>query len=103
MTPEQALIAAADLIDEKGWTKGTYARNERGRRVDPTDKSATCFCLYGALRNVMRVRDGDPIPDLMIDVVWRLRAVTDGFPAHWNDDVCGSQAEASEMLRRAAA
>lgn len=36
------------LSDPARWTKGTEARNAKGRPVRPWWKSATCWCLLGA-------------------------------------------------------
>jgi hypothetical protein len=60
-TTAEILQKARDLIsDEKNWTKGEYARNERGSFIDYDSKSATCFCSVGALLKVSpaeRARD----------------------------------------------
>lgn len=47
------LNAAADLLETKGWTKGTYARDAHGESCQVTSRKATCFCLDGALRRVL--------------------------------------------------
>jgi hypothetical protein len=38
------------LSDPSKWTKGVIARNSNGERVAGYDPSATCFCLYGAIK-----------------------------------------------------
>ena len=38
------------LLDEKGWTQGAYARDNRGSCVEVESPAASCFCLSGALR-----------------------------------------------------
>lgn len=40
--------------DEKRWTKGEYARDEKGFRVDSNSKEAVCWCLSGACSAVYR-------------------------------------------------
>lgn len=37
------------LAAEERWTKGSPARNKRGKPVSSTDKKAVCWCLNGAL------------------------------------------------------
>lgn len=50
MKISETLDAAADLILQPGkWTRGTYARDSRGRAVFINDPKATCFCAVGAI------------------------------------------------------
>lgn len=54
---KQALIDARDLIaDPERWTKHTFARDAKGKEVDPKSPDATCFCGLGAL---IKVVNGD--------------------------------------------
>lgn len=46
---KQIIEAAADLLEEKGWTRGCFARGVGGVTVDIEDTSATCFCSHGAI------------------------------------------------------
>jgi hypothetical protein len=46
------LECAAELIETKGWTQGSYARDANGEAVDLLDKNAECFCIIGALSHV---------------------------------------------------
>lgn len=46
----QILVNAIALIQTKGWTRRTYARNARGFYVHPLSNTATCYCLAGAIR-----------------------------------------------------
>lgn len=39
------------LSSPSKWTKGYFAKNEKGQDVDELSKSATCFCLLGALQH----------------------------------------------------
>jgi hypothetical protein len=45
----KVLNDAADLIEQRGWTTETSARNQDGFPVDPSDERAVCWCLVGAL------------------------------------------------------
>lgn len=39
------------LSDPKRWTKGCFARNRKGKEVEPERrKAAVCFCVLGAVR-----------------------------------------------------
>lgn len=50
MTLYEVLTKAQDLIrDPKHWTKGSFAINKNGNRVDPSSDKAFCFCMVGAI------------------------------------------------------
>jgi hypothetical protein len=50
------LEAVYKLIEKpENWTKGWFARTERGEEVAPRDKHATCWCVEGALCKVLDV------------------------------------------------
>lgn len=44
------LRAAKGLLETKGWTQGSYAKDAEGNRVPPELAQATCFCALGAVR-----------------------------------------------------
>ena len=47
------LKKAKKLLSHKGaWTRGTFARNERGHDVDYNSAEAVSFCLLGALHKI---------------------------------------------------
>lgn len=54
-----ALDAAKDALTEarkkiaQGWTRGTKADDQSGRRVPPTHPDAVCWCMSGALEAVI--------------------------------------------------
>lgn len=44
------LTEARALIDSpEKWTRGAFARNSKGEKVEVYDPNATCFCVLGAL------------------------------------------------------
>jgi hypothetical protein len=45
----QALLNAADLIDNRGWTQGAYARDADGRAILVDSTFACRFCMAGAI------------------------------------------------------
>ena len=49
---KNALGAAADLIECKGWTQGQMARDSLGGSVHVESDTATCFCAAGAILKV---------------------------------------------------
>ena len=48
-TTVEVLRDAKTLLETKGWTQGTCARNAREEPVDLVDPDASCFCAIGAL------------------------------------------------------
>ncbi len=53
----QTLRGVLEKLTPPGkWTKGYYAKNTLGEFVSPTDKSATCWCIDGAIRAVLGPR-----------------------------------------------
>lgn len=57
MKASTVLKKARTLIKESGWTKGENARNKYRHKVAPTSPSAVKFCAYGAIHNVLGVKD----------------------------------------------
>lgn len=66
MTPAAVLKKARELIsDEKAWTKGWFAKDERGRDVYADDPGAVCFCAMGAIDRAAEECGGvDDVPAL---------------------------------------
>lgn len=46
------LRAAKNLLETKGWTQGSFARNEQGNTCFMNDSEASCFCSRGAIYKV---------------------------------------------------
>lgn len=100
---QEVLNKAADLLEKPGaWTQGVFARNRRGNVCSPTDDTARCFCVSGA---VQRVVGGFASPtfysvvDLLNAMARRRNA---RHIAHWNDAPGRTQSEVVEALRAAA-
>ena len=50
ITPLQVLSEVRELFhDPSKWTRFANARNQSGYRVEPTDPTAVCWCLNGAI------------------------------------------------------
>lgn len=68
----EVLKAARELIsDPAHWTKGRFARTEKGSPINYESPAAVCFCSAGAL---MRVTWGDiknyrSALDILVDVM----------------------------------
>jgi len=43
------MTVAELLSDESKWTNGMFARDARGRSMNPRDAEASCWCLIGAV------------------------------------------------------
>lgn len=57
MKPSTVLRKARKVLQTRGWTKGELARNKYRHKVDPTSPSAVKFCAYGAIYNVLGIKD----------------------------------------------
>jgi hypothetical protein len=81
-TAYQILTQAQDLIrDPKHWTRGAYARTERGDPVGPTNPRATCWCTAGA---IIKCGGGAPFSK-GLNAELTLLMSREG-PIHTNDD-----------------
>ena len=89
------------LSDPSSWTQHVIARDCKRERVAVNDSSATCFCLYGALRRCY----GSTINPLSnkeeYDIWNRLQQmVPDRDPIGWNDAPERTHAEVLELVTR---
>jgi len=47
------LNAVADLLEPEGrWTRGCYARTEKGNQIGPLEANAKCWCVSGAIQKI---------------------------------------------------
>lgn len=102
MTDEIALLDRASDIIRKGWTQGTYARNEAGQPVGALDKEACQWCLRGALKRADNF-DHASLSVYGIKVYQRvLQSLSNSiFPqslASWNDEKGRTQADVIKIL-----
>jgi hypothetical protein len=95
------LERAADLIEPEGrWIQGEYARTADGSWAAPSDSTAACWCVLGAIKRVGRFRaDADAA-----EVLRALQCVipTSGYIHEWNDASTRKQVEVVATLREAA-
>lgn len=105
MKTSEVLLAARELIaTPEKWTKGEFARAADGRKAHSLDEEAVCWCLVGALTNVISTRPGGA--DLAAEARQRLREaiVNIDVPVYaWNDRAERTHAEVIEALTKAAA
>src|SRR6185295_6995413 len=52
--PERVLARAKNLLANRGWTQGVFARDKNGREVSAGDSKATRFCINGAIDRACR-------------------------------------------------
>lgn len=81
MSASAVLKKARKLIAETGHTKGEMARNKYRHAVDATNPNAVRFCVYGAIHNVMGVKDTDYNAGIPVVAQYLRQAV----PADWSD------------------
>ena len=61
------LEAVRNLIsDERHWTKGQYARDERGKSVHPSSPTACKWCLTGAIDRAIDKDEDKQLAELYI-------------------------------------
>jgi hypothetical protein len=94
MTPVSKSLRKARALVEKGWTKGWFARNAKGRMVTakPTGHAAVCFCAVGAL---IRVTGHD---EYTIDEQPEFKALSDAIGSSWIDDWNDDQESVEPVL-----
>jgi hypothetical protein len=100
-TPLETLTLAQDLIrDPRKWTKGYFARNERGTMVEANSQNATCWCAVGA---VLKVSNYSPYLGLSNNKVIRLlsQASNDVIVPHFNDNPDVTHGDIMAMFNRA--
>jgi hypothetical protein len=79
----EIVTKARDILANKGWTQGNYARNQFGTPVYLGSSEATCFCAVGAL--ALAAEDNDLIildEHPLLDAFARR---TQSNIADWND------------------
>jgi hypothetical protein len=90
MTPQQVLLAAADLIEQNGWARHTAARMIRGKEH---------YCAIGAIVAVTpKAASVDAACDLLLTVIHEpLHSIS-----YWNDWVAMDKRTVVRAMRRAA-
>lgn len=99
MTPKDVLRKAADLIEEAGWTRGTYARDAEGKPCYFDSKLARCYCANGAMQAVTARSESDKVYREAYDLLCKRLGVS--FISEWNDSLLTS-GEVVRALREVA-
>lgn len=104
MTALTLLKEARAIIDEKGWTQGAYARDDRGAFIDVTSSRAVCFCTLGALRRAqVDLKDSVSLDSYKTAALWLNEAgVPRGFGS-WNDAPTRTKVDVLAMFDKAIA
>lgn len=92
------------LRSKKSWTKGYWARNEKGKRRDINAADACQFCLEGAIRRVYP-DTWFVITNRVMDIIRakfpdRTKYATLGIP-EFNDDKRTTFTQVREVIREA--
>ena len=75
-----------ELLDsEEKWTKGTYARDKRGKGISPICSNAVCFCLLGAIEKCYSSEKKENLDYAVISKIRRHLNLRTGTIACWND------------------
>lgn len=97
MDAKQALAAAADLIEQKGWLQGSYGSDRIG------------YCILGAINAVTDSWSSDEgfatdmaACELLDDILERAHGEGSGTVAIWNDHPGRTKDEVLQLLRHAA-
>ncbi len=110
MTAKDILLGAADLVG-KGWVKGAYATDAKGKTTDIDRPEAINFCAVGAMRRAtldLGIDDGVAYSAarLVAHKVVCTRQSEDGIAygtiAEYNDSVGRTQADIVALFKEAA-
>ena len=103
MKTVEHLRKARKLIDA-GWTRDSYARDDKGHTVDRFSDSATCFCALGALDRVVGDSGGIArLEDAFETLSSVLPARCNGSVVDFNDRVAKDKDEVLAAFDRAIA
>jgi len=96
------LEIAIELLETKGWHKGSYAIDQFNNRVPSDSEEACSFCLIGAIsKAVLEVEkdDFDKACVLFNDIKRRLKRFVDSSLAMWNDASGRTKEDVVRLLR----
>ena len=97
-----ALERAARLIENKGWTQGSVARDAVGNRLDdPKDPRAACYCTLGALQAATET-DGHYLKIYNAFLVANQDILDEKLVWVWNDYTAKSADEVIAAIRKVA-
>ena len=91
-------MKAWQLLKEKGWCRGTYARNGNGTPVHWTSEFAVSFCAIGAITKVSRSGTRASFKQNVVELLLPKGQRNLGA---WNDDPKRTKAEVIALLKKA--
>jgi len=98
MTRGEVLCNAANLLQEKGWTQNSIARNSQGHRCEITDEDVASLCAEGAIATVCK----SEFSRAFYEALGTLRHFLGrGRIFEWNDERKRTKAEVVEALQGA--
>lgn len=56
---KEVIQEAANLLEQKGWIQGDFAKDSNGRLVASISPDATCYCTVGAIRAAVYKASGE--------------------------------------------
>lgn len=100
----KVLIEAGQLLQRKGWSKFSMARDENGAKCGPDSAEAACYCLSGAL--VKAWRTIDPANEEFyfrffekkFSEVLRAKYSYDRTFTQWNDQIATSREDVVNLI-----
>lgn len=95
-----ALNRLDNLFDtEEKWTKGAWARDRDGDKVDSRSEKAYSFCFRGGIDHITRS------PTVRNELLYTVRKFLDGqiITTIWNDDDSRTFADIKEVIGKAKA
>ena len=93
----------AQIATQDRWTKGTFSRDQRGNYTKPISRTATCWCLLGAIEAVEPVSAKNTW-EITGALHNQLENLGDGFClAIFNDDPATTHADIIALIDRAIA
>ena len=88
-------MKAWELLEQKGWCQGVFAKDREGESVLPHSPCAEQFCMLGALGAVYRDEEYLSATDCL------RRTLGETSLTAWNDDPTRTKAEVIAALKRA--
>lgn len=99
---KEVLLAAANLLEEKGWTQKAYARDQFGNSVSTHNHDAVCYCAAGSIRCVVS-NDSYFVATSTLNRYLRVGNKHNSGLADWNDSSNRTKEEVIQTMRDCAA
>lgn len=100
----RVLMETRRLLEGKGWSKYTMARDPEGQLCGPNNQDAACYCLSGALVRAWRTIDPQneefyfPYFESKISAVLKAKYNYPYTYTRWNDHVATSRDDVVKLI-----